>query len=252
MFLFKTLVKPLFLPPTLILILCATGLIFLLLRKREKVGKSLLSGGVALYYLLSIQPTADFLISPLEDKYPPFNVTKVTDIGYIVVLTNPAVQKDYSDLNIFGTSSSERVIEAMRLYFLLEEPRLLFSGGGGNPFLKTTFTKPLSSFLSAVGVKREKVRYEIEARDTFENALNTKEIIGGERFLLVTSAYHMPRAMAIFRKLNMDPVPAPCDYRGKHRNTPLSFFPNAGNLEKSTRAINEYLGIIWYRMSGRL
>ncbi|MBA7697982.1 hypothetical protein ES703_106655 [subsurface metagenome] len=252
MFLLKALIKPFFLPPTLILILCGTGLIFVLLRKRKKLGKCLLLGGMVLYYLLSIQPVSDFLISPLENKYPPLNVAKITDLGYVVILASPAIQEEYSDLNILTTSSSERLMEAIRLYFVLEEPSLLFSGGGGNPFLKPTFTKPLTTFLSAVGVKLSKVCYEIESRDTFENALNTKDIIGEQRFLLVTSAYHMPRAMDIFKKLNMEPVPAPCDYQGKQRFTPLSFLPNAENFVKSTRTINEYLGIVWYRIRGRL
>ena len=82
-----------------------------------------------------------------------------------------------------------------------------------------------------------------------------KEIVGKDKFILVTSASHMPRAMALFRKHGMDPVPGPTDYMVKEREgglTPGVFFPSAGSLEKAESVIHEYLGMVWGKVRSQM
>ncbi len=82
-----------------------------------------------------------------------------------------------------------------------------------------------------------------------------KEIVGKDKFILVTSASHMPRAIGLFRKYGMDPIPAPTDYMVKEREgglTPRVFFPSAGSLEKAGRAIHEYLGMMWGKVRSQM
>ena len=134
----------------------------------------------------------------------------------------------------------------------MDEPKIVFSGGSGNPFFGVKSTEHLIDFLTRLGIKKDKVRFEIESRDTYENGVEVKRLIGDQKFIFVTSASHMPRAIAVFKRLGMKPVPAPCDYQASRVYTPLSFFPSPGSLEKSTRAINEYVGIIWYKIRGRV
>jgi len=252
MFLLKKLIKPFFLPPTFILLVLGTGALFIILGKRKRLGKYLILSGIIFYYLFSIEPFADLLIGPLENRYPPLNIAEAMDARYIVALVGLGINNDHSDSNKFQALQSERFMEAIRLNFLMDEPKIVFSGGSGNPFLGVKSTDYLMDLLAKLGIKKDKVRFDIESRDTYENALEVKQVLGEQRFILVTSADHMPRAIAVFRRLGMKPIPAPCDFQAGEVYTPLSFFPSPGSLEKSTRAINEYLGIIWYKLRGRL
>lgn len=240
-------------PPAFILILLVVGFIFVVLGKRKKIGKYLLFGGIILYYLLSIAPTADLLTAPLEAKYSPLNITETKKTKYIVVLAGAdSIHEAYPLISSLGYASGNRIMEAIRLYHRMGHPKIILSGRSGNPFRKVDTSRYMKGLLTSIGIPEENLRYEFASRDTFENALETKRIVGNQRFILVTSANNMPRAMAVFKKLNMKPIPAPCDYQGKRCYTLFSFFPRGGNLESSTRAINEYLGIMWYKIRGRL
>jgi len=82
-----------------------------------------------------------------------------------------------------------------------------------------------------------------------------KEIVGKDKFILVTSAAHMPRAMGLFRKQGMEPIPAPTDYMAGEREGGLRlgmFFPSAGSLEKAGSAIHEYLGMVWGKLRSQI
>ena len=253
MFLLKKLIKLFFMPPTVILMLLVVGFIFVILGKRKKIGKYLLLGGVILYYFLSIAPTRYLLTAPLEAKYSPLNITEAKKTNYIVVLAGAdSIHEAYPLTSSLGSAASNRLMEAIRLYHRMNQPRIVLSGGSGNPFRKVDTSGHMKDLLTSIGIPEEKLEFEISSRDTYENALETKGIVGSQRFILVTSANNMPRAMAVFKKLNMKPIPAPCDYQAGRSYTLLSFFPSGGNLEISTRAINEYLGIIWYRLRGRI
>ena len=252
MFLLKKLIKPFFLPSTFILLVLGIGALFIILSKRKRLGKYFLLAGTIFYYLFSIEPVSDLLITPLENRYPPLNIAEAMDAKYIVALAGANINNERSGSSKPQTLHSERFMEAVSLYFLMDEPKIVFSGGSGNPFFGVKSTEQLIDFLTKLGIKKDKVRFEIESRDTYENGVEVKRLIGDQKFIFVTSADHMPRAMAVFKKLNMKPIPAPCDYQAGRSYTLLSFFPSGGNLEISTRAINEYLGIIWYRLRGRI
>jgi len=83
-----------------------------------------------------------------------------------------------------------------------------------------------------------------------------KKIVGPDPFLLVTSAAHMPRSMALFRKQGMNPIPAPTGHQVKERQrgeiSPGSFFPGIGELEKAEMAVYEYLGLAWVKIRGKI
>jgi len=78
--------------------------------------------------------------------------------------------------------------------------------------------------------------------------------VGNEKFILVTSASHMPRSMALFEKLDMQPIPAPTDYGVRKRQgvSPGMFFPSADNLRKAEKAFHEYLGLAWGKIRGQI
>jgi uncharacterized SAM-binding protein YcdF (DUF218 family) len=95
---------------------------------------------------------------------------------------------------------------------------------------------------------------ESSSKDTKDEARLIKDMVGNESFFLVTSASHMPRSVALFKKEGMNPIPAPTDHRIKERQrlSPGMFFPWAGNLIKAELAVHEYLGLGWAKIRNQI
>ena len=124
----------------------------------------------------------------------------------------------------------------------------------------------MASLLELFGVPTEALWLESESRNTYENALYSAEILeeqGIEEIVLVTSAFHMPRSVAIFERQGFTVIPAPSDFtatesdwaqwrEGNWQVRLLSMLPQAGHLEDTTKVMKEYIGIVIYRMRGWL
>jgi uncharacterized SAM-binding protein YcdF (DUF218 family) len=122
----------------------------------------------------------------------------------------------------------------------------------------------MAEVLEFMGVPREAILEESRSRNTFENAVETRRLLareGIDRVLLVTSALHMPRAVALFRCAGFDVVPAPADFwvsdddrlgfgNGSLEGVVLGLLPDAENLANTTRALKEYLGLMLSRLLG--
>ena len=108
----------------------------------------------------------------------------------------------------------------------------------------------------ALGVGRQDLILESPSDGTDEEAKLTQAIVGNDPFILLHTAAHMPRSMAIFRKLGMQPIAAPTYYRRieKHEReiNPYTLFPLADNLKDAEIAIHEYLGLAWGKLRGRI
>lgn len=221
------------LPSVFVFVLFLAGLISLKIKK-QKIGKFLIVIGILLYYFFSISPTADLILKPLEEKYQ--LAERLVDTDTIVLLLGNQ------------ENSILRAGEVVRLYFQEKQrPKIIISGASAldpeeNP------AKELKKYLSERGMLAEDIILEDKSRNTFESAKNIKEIIGSESFLLVTSAYHLPRSMEVFQKIGTNPIPAPTDFKIDKEYNLFSFFPNSKNLEKSDLAFHEYFGILFYRL----
>jgi uncharacterized SAM-binding protein YcdF (DUF218 family) len=103
-----------------------------------------------------------------------------------------------------------------------------------------------------IGVKKENLVLEEASKDTEDQARFIYRMVKQERFILVTSASHMPRSMTLFKKLGMHPIPAPTEYQVKEGEgtVPKRFYPTADGLMKAERAFYEYLGLVWTKMRG--
>jgi uncharacterized SAM-binding protein YcdF (DUF218 family) len=125
------------------------------------------------------------------------------------------------------------------------------------PWARSSVTEAslAAELLEAYGVPSDSILVESNSRNTHENAINTAVIWLARRFrsgLLVTSATHMPRALASFRKAGLDVAPWPADFRTEHPlvNSVFDFLPDPGALEMTTTAIKEWLGLAVYRLRG--
>ena len=255
MFLLKKIVGPLFYPLFICLATLVTGMVMLWFTKRQKAGKIIVSAGIVLLIIASYGWLSEAFLKNLEQKYPPLlKTSNLSQIKWIVVLGGGHV----SDPNQPGNNqlsgpSLARLVEGLRLHNSLPGTKLVFSGGAGFDIVPEART--MADVASALGVERQKMVLENESKDTEEQAKIIKKVVGNEPFILVTSASHMPRSMALFKKQGMQPLPGPADFiirEDRGQIVPGIFFPGANRLEMAERAIHEYLGIIWAKLRGRI
>ncbi|MDW7710515.1 MAG: YdcF family protein [Deferrisomatales bacterium] len=151
----------------------------------------------------------------------------------------------------------ERIIEGARLVLEGRARWLVISGGSGDPSLPgASEAELLGAFARQMGVDPGVILLQEESRTTHEDAELTAALLrerGIGRFFLVTSAFHLPRAVGCFRKAGLEPIPYPVDYRATPlRRTPLDYVPQVWALQLSTLAVHEYLGYAGYRLLGYL
>jgi uncharacterized SAM-binding protein YcdF (DUF218 family) len=104
-----------------------------------------------------------------------------------------------------------------------------------------------------LGVLEKDIIIENKSRNTVESARAVKEMLKGKRIILVTSAYHMKRSVALFKKQGLEVIPAPAGYKSEQRSLKyFSFIPSASNLSSSSLALSELLSYSWYSMTGGL
>ncbi len=247
MFLFKKIVAPLFFPLSLILGILFFGLFLLLFTRRQRAGKVFVLIGALLLGVLSYDPVPEMLLRPLEYKYPPvLNPATIQDAKWVVVLGGGHVSDpSLPPISQLSLASLARLAEGLRLYRGLPGSKLILSGG--KAFERISEARIMADVAVDLGARSQDLVLEEFSKDTEEEARLIRGIVGTERFVLVTEASHMPRSMVLFRRLGMDPIPAPTSYLVKESQeiSPGMFYPWAENLRKAERAFYEYLGLVW-------
>ena len=203
-----------------------------------------------LLWLLSFRPFSNFLMWGLECQYRPIiDFIGYKDVEYVVVLS--AWNNDYPGLpytSRLGYRSALRVLEVHRIYLHLDHSKIIIS-------CRESDAKLLGELMIALGVPAGKIVAN-HSKDTWESAVNLKTLLSNRRFILVTSAAHMPRSMGCFIGEGLSPIPAPADflfgYQGKYRfpvGRSLGYYlPNTDSFIESNAALYEYFGLIWYHI----
>jgi uncharacterized SAM-binding protein YcdF (DUF218 family) len=257
MFFIKKVMAPFFMPVSAVLLLALVGLFCLWFTRRQKMGKLFVTAAVALLGLMSYGQVADMVAGPLEVGYRPIvDYGALKDVKWVVVLSGGASVDPELPLSTYLSEAClRRLFEGVHIHKRIPGSKLILTGRSA--FEGVT---PIAEFMADVakewGVKPEDIVVEAEAKDTRDHAVFVKEIVGDDRFVLVTSASHMPRAMALFWVQGMEPIVAPTDYMVKEREggglRPGDFFPSARALEKAERAVHEYLGLVWGKIRGQI
>ena len=205
-------------------------------------------------YLFSTALVADFLMGSLERDFRPRAMSVLAPEDAIVVLGG-ATRGDthlstFPDLN----EHADRLVYAAALYHAGKAPVIVLSGGaqpGARPEAQL-----MKEILAVMGVPSRSIILERSSRNTYDNALYSAAILENKnikRILLVTSAYHMRRAQAVFVKQGFVVVPAPTDYQRLVVDPVLPrWIPSVGDLKNSSTAIKEYIGYWVYRWRGWL
>lgn len=196
------------------------------------------------------------MLNPLEERFPrppaPEKVDGVVVLGGGFEGAINLARGGY-ELN----SGGDRFVETAILARRYPDARVVVSGGSGALMLDgegDADTAP--RLLEALGVSRDRLILENRSRNTYENALFSKELVtprAGETWLLVTSAFHMPRSMALFAKAGFSVEAWPVDYRTSGEEGVGLFTDNpADSLQNTTMAVREWIGLVAYWLSGRI
>ena len=235
----------LLLPPTSILALMFLG--FLLMRSHRFLGRLLITAAFLLLYGLSISPVSDALISPLEADFRPLDVKSI-EADVIVVLGGGVVDRSSLGLDPVPNSQSiERVVAAVKLYRALHIP-IVITGGAGDPARPLlSDAAPMARLALDLGVPGKDLTVDNTSFNTLASARNMKAVLAGKRVVLVTSAYHLRRSAAMFRKQGLVVLPQPAGFLSGQRDR--SFYaaiPRLDYLDISSTALSERLSLTWY------
>ena len=247
-------------PSTLIALLIGYGSI-LIWTGWARWGRRFVSAGAVLLLIAGLSPLGNALILPLENRFPRAALDKPPPpTGFILLggaedrLVGKA--RGAPSLNEAG----DRVLEAAMLANRFPEAKIAFSGGdAGVIYTSDSEAEGAAALFTQLGIPRERLILEAAARDTYENAALLKqeldkrgEIGPGKRWLLITSAYHMPRAIGAFRKAGFDVEPWPVDYRTRGRaDLTRPFDKVSEGLRRVDVASREWVGLLAYWLTGR-
>jgi uncharacterized SAM-binding protein YcdF (DUF218 family) len=247
MFVLKKVVSRLFFPLSLIIELLFVGLLW------PKKRKKFLIMGIGLLFLFSFNPFAFVLLWPLESRYPPLVESAIRkDIKWVVVLGGSSREnKALTPEDRLNNESLKRLLEGIRICRTLPKAQLILSGGdyqGALPVARVMRDVALIS-----GLPPSRLILEESSWDTRDEAQFLKKQLGTDPFYLVTSASHMPRSVALFKKVGSRPLAAPTDFQAVWEPLTIPFFfPQAKALCNTERAFYEYLGFLWGWVKGYL
>lgn len=245
-------------PSSLLAILVAAGLVIAMWTRRTRLGLRIASAAFAALVGAGLLPAGNVLLLPLETRFSTVAAPEPKDrIAAIILLggfEDGWVSSGRSGLAV--NESAERLTEGVRLAKRLPGARVVFTGASGSVLQREPDPGgPVSRFLEDMGIGRDRIVLESRSRNTYENAVYTRELLRlrpGERVAIVTSAYHMPRAMGVFRRAGYDAMAYPVDYRTRGPEDMTRMFERfPAGLERLDLAAREWIGLVAYSLTGR-
>jgi uncharacterized SAM-binding protein YcdF (DUF218 family) len=231
-------------PSNLVILIGIVGL-FLLPTRFARVGRCLAFVSLIVLVILGLSPLGNALIIPLEDRFPRWDPARGTPDGIIVL--GGAIDGSGPSNEVMLNEGAERLTVVPELARRYPNARILLAGGSA--------ADVEAKFIERLGISRDRVTLEDRSRNTVENAVYSKVIVQpkpGERWLLVTSAYHMPRAIGVFRKVGFPVEPYPVDWRTRGAEDVLRPFPAISDgLRRTDTAVHEWVGLAVYWLTGR-
>jgi uncharacterized SAM-binding protein YcdF (DUF218 family) len=243
-------------PSNLLIVLFAVG-IYLYWRGRKQAGARTVFGAALIYAIGGLSPLGNMLIVPLEQE----NVRGAGEAmeapqGFIILggAVDTVVASTRDEVSL--TEAAERLTGAVVLARRFPQAKIVFSGGDGAlAYRGLTEAEAVRRFFMEMGIDLSRVIFEDRSRTTYENALFTKEALGprpGEHWLLVTSAFHMPRALRVFRAAGFEVIPWPVDYRTRGYQDLTRLPPRSSEgWRRIDLAVKEWIGLVVYWLTGR-
>ncbi len=243
------------LPSNVLIVLGLVGAL-LLATRFARAGLQCLVASILLLAICGFSPLGNALILPLEERFPPWNPARGAPDGIVVLggafETSVAPARGEISLN----EAAERMTGAVELARKYPAARILFSGGSGQIIYGGSTEAELARRLfENLGVPTGRLITEERSRDTDENALFSKALADpkpNERWLLVTSAHHMPRAVGAFRHAGFDVEAYPVDWRTRGwEDLARPFWNVSDGLKRTDTAARQWVGLLAYWLTGR-
>ncbi len=218
-------------------------------------GRRLLIGGLVALFVCGLSPLSDWLIAPLEGRFRRPDLASGGPITGMIILGGAEDRADPPRELAGLNEAAERITEAVVLARRFPEARVVFTGGSAALFsTELPESATMARLLEALGVAKERLTLESQSRDTYENAAFSKRLLNpqpGQRWLLITSGWHMARAIGCFRQVGFPVEPWPVDYRTSGRfelwlNTNIT-----DGLRQMDLIMKEYVGLVVYYLRGR-
>jgi uncharacterized SAM-binding protein YcdF (DUF218 family) len=230
--------------------------VLLLATRLASLGRKLLVASILLLAICGFSPLGSWLLYPLEQRFPPWDAARGAPDGIIVL--GGSIDADISAVHRAPVvrGAADRIIAAAALAHQYPNARILFSGGSGSLISNDQREADYAaSLFESLGIAKDRLIMERNSRNTQENAEFSKALAApksGERWLLITSAYHMPRSVGLFRKVGFAVEPYPVDWRVGGREDLVNFrifsVEGLANVEVSAR---EWIGLAAYRITGK-
>ena len=241
------------LQPGNLLLLCLLAGVFLLLRGRRRGELPVVLSAIG-FLLLAVAPIGPAMMVVLEQRFPrpPKLPERIDGILVLGGAVDPRISLAYGETVFNG--SVARVLAGVALARHHPEAKLALVGGEGELFpVGFAESRATTGFVLEEGIPAARIIIEDRSRSTHENAVFAKELIRpgtGQNWVLVTSAFHMPRAVAVFRAVDWPVIPYPVDFKVDPRTGLRANFNLLDGLDTSTIAGKEWAGLVGYRLSG--
>ncbi|MBO6950160.1 MAG: YdcF family protein [Rhodospirillales bacterium] len=241
-------------PGNAFLIALILGL-FLASTRFRRTGRWLVSLAICFAIVTTFVPVGPYLLKVLEDRFPapeslPGKIDGIVVLGGVI---DPVMTEQRGRLVISG--AIERITMSATLAHMNPDAKLVYTGGSGSLTRQDVKEADyVADLYEVLGIPRERLTLERESRNTWENAKFTMEMISpktDENWILVTSAFHMPRAVGAFRRVGWEMIPYPVDYKVQQRlsiPSPLDF---GSGLSGMSHAGHEWIGLIAYWLTGK-
>lgn len=237
---------------TTVAVIGLIALVLSRLRPAKPFWRRLGVGALLALTVMGLSPVGDWMLEGLESRFARYEpdgrpvagiILLGGAVGQVATSAGPRAQPN---------QAVDRLFETVRLARRLPSARVLISGGPEDPRTHISEADLTRAYLVGLGIAPGRIILERASRDTFENARFSSAVVkpkSGERWVLVTSAFHMARAVGCFRHAGFDVQPAPADWRV--RGVVGSRWSVAANLAKVDLAAREYAGLLVYRLRGR-
>jgi uncharacterized SAM-binding protein YcdF (DUF218 family) len=239
-------------------VLISIGLIGLVLlcTRFTRLASWLVVTSLVLIAIAGLSPLGNALILPLEQRFPPWDPSRGPPAGIVVLGGGITPDVSAARGTVALNEAAERITAAVELARRYPDARIIYSGGSNALISNASVEAPIAvQEFEALGIPRQRIVAEEQSRNTIENAVFARLIAQpkpGEHWLLVTSAYHMPRAIAAFRAAGFPVEAYPVDWRTRGPIDAVQPFGSLGDgLRRTDTATREWIGLLAYRLTGR-
>jgi uncharacterized SAM-binding protein YcdF (DUF218 family) len=243
-------------PTNLLTLLTIAAPAAVLLKAGRRFARGLSVSLLVMVLTFAVLPVDDWLMAPLEHRFPP-RVPEISNPPDAIIVLGGVidpVKSAKSGVPAIG-NGAERITEMLYLAQRYPSAKVIFSGGSGRLTDKEYREgDAVRDLVERIGLPISRFGFESEARNTIENALYVSKLFPPDpdkTLMLVTSAFHMPRSVGVFRRIGFNVLPYPVDYMTEKDAVSGLGFDMAGGLSRSSVAMKEWVGLTVYRVLGR-